>query len=240
VTLHLAPVDLGDLAAVISGVTTFALVVLTYSAVRSGRASADAAARSAQLAERQLQEAQRPLLLPETPQEEDDDLLIPVRNCGSGPALRIYGRAQLLDLPPRVLGRFPRAVIPGVAPGSEAVLRFNAAGVTLRKLTSLKVTFVDLAGRSYTTESKWDRRQRCFTHTTVEERDTARVPVDIRISGGGEKSRGRLVWGARRVRDRLWRGRAASLTDPSAMRVEIAAGEPRGQRRSRSGRGANP
>jgi hypothetical protein len=109
------------------------------------------------------------------------------------------------------------------------VLRFNAAGVSLRKLTSLKVTFVDLAGRSYTTDSKWDRRHRCFTHTTVEERDTARVPVDIRMTRGSKKSGGRLVSGARRLRDLVWRRQAASLADPSPVRVEIASGEPEAQ-----------
>lgn len=181
VSLGLAAIHLGDVVSLVSGVTTIFLVVLTYAAVRASRASAEAAADSARLAERQLQEAHRPLLLPADPSEEDGHLVIPVRNIGVGPALLIYGRAQTRNLPPNVVGRFPQSVLPGAPASGDAALRFNGAGVPLSNLLSLKVTYKDAAGRSYTTDAKWDHRLRTFTHVNVTEGDSARVPVKVSI-----------------------------------------------------------
>lgn len=47
---------------------------------------------------------------------------------------------------------------------------------------SIRITYVDSADRSYTTEAFWDARLRRFAHTTVAEGDSARVPVGARIS----------------------------------------------------------
>lgn len=129
----------GDVASVITGVVTIALVVLTYFAVRSGGESAEAASKSAdaelesaRLAERQLQEAHRPLLLSEAPVLDGQDLVVPLRNIGVGPAMRVYGRAQIRNLPPDVRGRFAHHVVPGVAAGSQTALRFAFASKTCR------------------------------------------------------------------------------------------------------------
>lgn len=64
-------VDLGDLASIITGVLTLAVIFLTYRSVGVARASADAAARSAQLADQQLREAQRPVLILGTPRVDE-------------------------------------------------------------------------------------------------------------------------------------------------------------------------
>ncbi len=91
-------------------------------------------------------------------------------------------------MPPEVLGRFPHSVLPGTAAGGNPALRFNGAGVPLRDLLSLKVTYKDAAGRSYTTDAKWDRRLRMFTHVNVTEGDSARLPIRVNISASREDS----------------------------------------------------
>jgi hypothetical protein len=107
----LAPVGqlatVADVASIVTGLTTIALVAVTYVAVRSGRASAEAVALSAGLAARELQEAHRPVLIPEAPLENDHELVVSICNIGVGPALRIFGRAQTRNLPTNVAGRFP-------------------------------------------------------------------------------------------------------------------------------------
>ena len=65
-----------DVASIVTGLTTIALVVVTYIAVRAGRASAEAAALSAGLAARELQEAHRPVLIPERPREDGPQLVV--------------------------------------------------------------------------------------------------------------------------------------------------------------------
>jgi hypothetical protein len=171
-----------DVASIVTGLTTIALVVVTYIAVRSGRASAEAAALSAGLAARELQEAHRPVLIPETP-EQGPELVVAVRNIGVGPALRVFGRAQTRDLPPTVVGRFPLHQLSGVAAGGVAELRFR--GVALSNLLSLKIVFDDVLGKTYTTDARWDGIQKAFAHAGVAEGDSARVPVKIGISEEG-------------------------------------------------------
>ena len=179
----IAAVDVGDVASIIGSATTIALVALTYATVRSGRTSADAAAVSARLAEQQLQEAHRLLLVPENPREENDETVVPVRNIGIGPALRVYGHAQIRDDARRrerrprepgeratILEPFPLNVVPGVAAGDMANLRFNAAGAPVRSFLGLKITFEDATGRSYTTEAHYDDlRTKGFAHVRVVE-----------------------------------------------------------------------
>jgi hypothetical protein len=106
-----------DVASIVTGLTTIALVCVTYIAVRSGRASAEAAALSAGLAARELQESHRPVLIPEPPEEIGPELVVVVRNIGVGPALRVFGRARARDLPPTVVGRFPLRPLSGIAAG---------------------------------------------------------------------------------------------------------------------------
>jgi hypothetical protein len=172
-----------DVASIVTGVTTIALVVVTYIAVRSGRASAEAAALSAGLAARELQEAHRPVLIPETPYEHGPELVVAVRNIGVGPALRVFGRAQTRDLPQNVAGRFPLHQLSGIAAGGVAELRFR--GVALPALLSLKIVFDDALGKTNTTDARWDGLQKAFAHAGVAEGDSARVPVKIGVSEEG-------------------------------------------------------
>lgn len=172
-----------DVASIVTGLTTIALVVVTYAAVRSGRASAEAAALSADLAARELQEAHRPVLIPEAPSEQERDLVVIVRNIGIGPALRIFGRAQTRDLPPDAVGRFPLHPLSGVEAGGKTELRFR--GVPLSRLLSLKVVFDDVLGRTYTTEARWDGHKKAFVYAEVAEGDAARVPVKIGVNEQG-------------------------------------------------------
>lgn len=174
---------IADVASIITGLTTVALVIVTYFAVRSGRASAEAAALSANLAARQLQEARRPVLIPEPPSEDEDELVVVVRNIGVGPALRVFGRAQTRNLPPDVVGRFPLHPLSGVEAGGEAELRFK--GVPLPDLLSMKVVFDDVLGKTYTTDARWDGRKKAFVYAGVADGDSARVPVRIGVSDQG-------------------------------------------------------
>lgn len=161
--------DLNNLVDLVSSLATIGLVLLTYSAVRSGRAAAEAAAESARLAEQQLQEAHRPLLIPTEPQKVGSDVVVSVHNIGVGPAIRVYGYARLQDLPPSVPCRFARFVTPGAPAGGITALRFNAATVALAKLLSVEITYRDTGGRSYTTHAKWDKRHTTFTNVRVRE-----------------------------------------------------------------------
>ena len=183
----LAPVGqlatVADVASIVTGLTTIALVVVTYIAVRSGRASAEAAALSAGLAERELQEAHRPVLIPEAPREHGPELVVTVRNIGVGPALRVFGRAQTRDLPPNVAGRFPSHQLSGVEAGGVGELSFR--GVTLADLLSLKVVFDDVLGKTYTTDARWEGIQKAFVYAGIAEGDSARVPVKIGVSEEG-------------------------------------------------------
>jgi len=172
-----------DVASIVTGLTTIALVVVTYVAVRSGRASAEAAALSAGLAARELQEAHRPVLIPEAPLESGNELVVAVRNIGVAPALRIFGRAQTRDLPANVVGRFPLHQLSGVEAGGVAELRFR--GVALPDLLSLKVVFDDVLGKTYTTDARWEGRQKAFVYAGIAEGDSARVPVKIGVSEEG-------------------------------------------------------
>jgi hypothetical protein len=174
---------IADIASIVTGLTTIALVIVTYIAVRSGRASAEAAALSAELAARELQETHRPVLIPETPVEHGPELVVTVRNIGVGPALRVFGRAQTRKLPPNVVGRFPLHQLSGVAVGGEAELRFR--GVDLPDLLSLKVVFDDVLGKTYTTDARWDERQKAFVYAGIAVGDSARVPVRIGVSEEG-------------------------------------------------------
>jgi hypothetical protein len=182
-TALLAFATVADVASIVTGLTTIALVVVTYTAVRSGRASAEAAAVSAGLAARELQEAHRPVLIPEPPAENGPELVIAVRNIGVGPALRVFGRAQARDLPPTVVGRFPLHPLSGLAAGNAAELRFR--GVALPNLLSLKIVFDDVLGKTYTTDARWDGVQKAFVHAGIAEGDSARVPVKISVSEEG-------------------------------------------------------
>jgi hypothetical protein len=180
----LAPVGqlatVADVSSIITGLTTIALVMVTYAAVRSGRASAEAAASSAELAERQLREAHRPVLVPmDAPYDQGPDLMIAVRNIGVGPALRVYGRAQTRNLPPTVVGRFALHPLAGVETGGVTELRFRAA---LQELLSVKIVFDDVLGKTYTTDARWDAIKKAFVYAGVVDGDTARVPVQIGVS----------------------------------------------------------
>ena len=170
---------IGDVSEGVTGVVTVVLAGLAWRSARSGENSAVAASKSARLAELQLQEAQRPLLVPEAPWPDGVEFTLPVRNIGVGPAIRVYGRAQARNLPPSVIGRFAHHVLPGVSAGDEVSLRFS---VDLADLLSVKVTYVDATDRAYTTDAMWDRLRRSFTHVTVEEGDSVRVPVSITIT----------------------------------------------------------
>jgi hypothetical protein len=172
-----------DVASIVTGLTTIALVVVTYFAVRSGRASAEAAARSAELAAQELKESHRPVLIPEPPEEIGPELVVVVRNIGVGPAIRVFGNAQTRDLPPSVVGRFPAHQLTGIAAGGTGELRFR--GVTLTVLLSMKIVCDDVLGKTYTTDARWDGIQKAFVYAGVAEGDSARVPVKIGITKEG-------------------------------------------------------
>ncbi len=109
--------------------------------------------------------------------------MVVVRNIGVGPALRVFGRAQTCDLPPTVVGRFPLHQLSGIAAGGMAELRFS--GVALSALLSMKIVFDDVLGKTYTTNARWDGRQKAFVYAGVAEGDAARVPVKIGVNEEG-------------------------------------------------------
>ena len=100
----LVQASVADVASIVTGLVTIALVCVTYASVAVARSSANAASASAGLAAKQLQEAQRPVLIPGEPRQEEDDLEIPVSNIGTGPALRVFAVAQFRKQPANVLG----------------------------------------------------------------------------------------------------------------------------------------
>lgn len=193
--------SVADVASIVTGLVTIALVCVTYAAVATARTSASAASASAQLAAKQLQEAQRPVLIPGDPRQENDDLEVAVSNIGTGPALRVFAVAQYRKQPANVVGRFPEHVQPGVAAGGELTLRLR---LKLEDLVRLRVTYVDIADPSYTTEASWDARLRRFTHTTVAEGDSVRVPVTIRVGSPQTPSPGPLGRPPARLSLRDW------------------------------------
>jgi hypothetical protein len=174
----LAQASVADVASIVTGLVTIALVCVTYASVAAARSSANAASASAHLAAQQLQEAQRPVLIPGEPRPDTDDLAIPVANIGTGPALRVFAVAQFRNQPADVIGRFPAHVLPGVAAGGELSLHLR---LQIADLVQLRVTYVDISERSYTTEASRHPRLRRFTHTTVAEGDTVHLPVTVRI-----------------------------------------------------------
>lgn len=197
----LVQASVADVASIVTGLVTIALVCVTYAAVAAARSSASAAPASAQLAAKQLQEAQRPVLIPGDPHQENDDLEIPVSNIGTGPALRVFAVARFLNQPTNVIGRFPEHVLPGVAAGGELTLRLR---MRLEDLVQLRVTYADIADRSYTTEATWHARLGRFTHATVAEGDSVRVPVTIRIGSPQVPSPNPLGEPSARLTLRAW------------------------------------
>jgi hypothetical protein len=185
----LVQASVADVASIVTGLVTIALVCVTYVSVAVARDSAKAASVSADLAAKPLQEAQRPVLIPGDPRQEDDDLVIPVQNIGIGPGLRVFAVAQFRNQPANVIGRFPEHVLPGVAAGEEVALRMR---MRLEDLIQRKITYADVGDHSYTTEASWHRRLGRFTHTVVTEGDGVRVPVTIRISSPNEAPAGPL------------------------------------------------
>jgi hypothetical protein len=175
----LTPASVADVASIVTRLVTIALVCVTYVSVGVARDFAKAAAASAHLAAKQLQEAQRAVLIPGAPRQEDNDLVIPVANIGIGPALRVFAVAQFRSQPINVVGRFPEHVVPGVAAGREIAL---PPRLKLEDLVQLKITYADVSDRSYTTEASRHQRLCRFTHTVVSEGDGVRVPVTIRIT----------------------------------------------------------
>ena len=197
----LVPASLADVASIVTGLVTIALVCVTYVSVAVARDSAKAASVSADLAAKQLQEAQRPVLIPGDPRQEDDDLVIPVTNIGIGPGLRVFAVAQFRNQPANVIGRFPEHVLPGVAAGGDVALRLR---MRLEDLVQLKITYADVGDHSYTTEASWHRRLGRFTQTVVTEGDGVRVPVTIRITGRTGATAGPLGPPPARLALRAW------------------------------------
>jgi hypothetical protein len=197
----LVPASIADVASIVTGLVTIALVCVTYVSVAVARESAKAAFASADLAAKQLREAQRPVLIPGQPRRDDDELEIPVANIGIGPALRVFAVADFRNQPANVVGRFPEHVLPGVAAGGEIGLRLR---LRVEDLVRLKVTYADVADHSYTTEASWHRRLSRFTHTVVTEGDGVRVPVTIRITSPNEAPAGPLGPQPAKVTLRAW------------------------------------
>jgi hypothetical protein len=155
-------------------VATVLLAALTVALALSGRRAALAAADASSVAQRQLQESVRPVLVPGPPRPDPDDerrTLVSVRNIGVGPALNLYGRAQRRGQPAEVLGRFPAAKVAGESADGSADLSFAAAAVTARAITRLELQFTDVSGQHYSAEAGWDQRAGAFGHLTIRERE---------------------------------------------------------------------
>ena len=170
--------SLADWATVASGVATVLLAGLTVVLALSTRRASAAAADASKLAQLQLQESVRPLLVPQPPREDPDDparTLLPVRNIGVGAALNLYAVVQAAGQPKSVLGRFPESKVAGVAPGETGHLTFNAASVTSRTLGKVRLMFSDVAGQNYATEALWDRRRGAYRHLNISERKRLRL-----------------------------------------------------------------
>ena len=221
----LVSASVADVASIVTGLVTIALVCVTYVSVAFARDSAKAASASADLAAKQLQEAQRPVLIPGDPRQDDDDLVIAVQNIGIGPALRVFAVAQFRNQPAKVIGHFPEHVLPGVAAGGAVALRLR---MRLEDLVQLKITYADVGDHSYTTEASWHRRLRRFTHTVVTEGDGVRVPVTIRISSPTEAPTGTARPAARQADvARVAESESTALTAGSGDPCELAWTDPR-------------
>ena len=168
-----------DVAAIMTGAATVALAAVTVSLAHATRVAAKAGEEAARLAQRELQEAHRPLVVPEGLGDGADErhASLLVRNVGIGPAVNVYARVQLRDLPPGVLGRFPDRVIPAIPAGGTAELSFLAVNLDPRKLVSAELTFADVAGQRYATDAHWRQRPGSFHHLTVAEREGLRLEV---------------------------------------------------------------
>jgi len=199
--MPLVQATVADVASIVTGLVTIALVCVTYASVAAARNSAIAASASADLAAKQLREAQRPVLIPGEPHQDNDDLEIPMSNIGIGPALRVFAVARFRNQPPNVIGRFPEHVLPGVAAGGVLSLRLR---LRLEELVQLRITYVDVTDRSYSTEASWHALLRRFTHTVVAEGDTVRVPVTVRITSPQEAQLGPLGQPPAKVTLRDW------------------------------------
>jgi hypothetical protein len=58
--------------------------------------------------------------------------------------------------------------------------------VNRRNTLRVFVTYVDVSGRSYTTEAAWDRRAASFTYARVVDDDTARLKLQLIVQGTGQ------------------------------------------------------
>jgi hypothetical protein len=174
-SIHLSLEEWGVIAAIVSAITTVALAALTLSLAQTGRASSRAAEEASRLVQHQLKESLRPVLIPEAPRPDPDDprrVLIPVRNIGAGPALNLSCRARTSDLPEGVLGRFPLTRVSGAVAARESTdLAFLAASVTEKTVTTVELTFSDVAGQRYTTRATWDRRSHAFGAVRIQDRE---------------------------------------------------------------------
>jgi endonuclease YncB( thermonuclease family) len=200
---------LADWVTVASGAATVVLAGLTVVLMLSTRRASRAAEEASRLAQRQLQESVRPLIVPQPPREHPDDperTLLPVRNIGVAPAVNLHASVPTGRQREGVVGRVPLGKVAGVAAGETVELSFNAGSVPARKLGRVELTFTDVAGQRYVTEASWDQRGGQYSYLRVSERRGLRIepiPPPSRVQ--------------------RWRSRAASLA--RSLRPRAREGE---------------
>lgn len=151
-----------DVTSLVGSVATVVVVILTLFAVRSGNTAAKAAEASARLAEREIQEAHRPVLLLLPMEQAIGGIHVGVRNIGAGPALAIRGEVELRHFDAegvRRMGRISfhgRRAIAGLAAGESEDIDFvTGSDPTIRELLLATVTYNDPAGNVYETTGSW-------------------------------------------------------------------------------------
>lgn len=177
-------------AAFVSAVGTILLVLVTGLYVyftfwisKSSGAAAEAARQSAELSQRQIQIANRPLVIPEfSPHidyidEAPEKVRISLVNIGNGPALDIIASLELSNL--RYLAQGPGFEYPAIAlPVGKIELHGEFRGETedlslLRKTNaipgSLLISYKDISGQGFISNTSFyiDKKTGLFTRVTL-------------------------------------------------------------------------
>jgi hypothetical protein len=137
-------VDATGLATVLLAIATFGLALYTRRAVRQGA--------------RELEQSQRPVLLPvvdgisETPEAQDERFFLPVINVGLGPAMDIHANLEFGDVrgqptdAPQIAAWATRTAV-GAA--TQTYLTFDNVALTSAIGFAFNIEFSDVSGKQW-------------------------------------------------------------------------------------------
>ena len=152
-----------------SAIATLALAAVTFVALLTIRWSLTQTQEEIELSRREVEEAQRPIVLPVADSVGSSSarrpyapaggrLVVPVENVGSGPALGLEASVGLLDdygEPLDDAGRQRPATAAALGKDRSMLLEIRAPGAGATPSFELTLTYFDVAGRRWVTVGRW-------------------------------------------------------------------------------------